>query len=252
MAGEEKGRVGQVVVAALRSDFWRTAILVALGVAGLYWFLSWRAQVRDVELALLRQENVARRAEMAKVVAGAEAQNKALAETNAGLRRANDQLGAKVGALTAEMRRLTDLANRRVEAIAVLPLESVGRDIATLIDVPKTEITQTETGIALTDRAARADLRQLVLGQTARQQIELAVREASALRAQNANLGQENSNLGQMVENERGRSEAITKSVILDLEEARKETQVVKARARKRHMIYGFVGLVAGVAVAAL
>jgi len=227
--------------------------LAALAVAGLYWFLHWRAGVQEAELAVMRQEHAARQAEIQIKVKALEGENVNLGKANEALRLRAAQERAKADALAAEAKRLRDAANQRVEAIVGLPLEAVGADVAALIQVPESEITQLpDQALKFTDMAARADLRELVLGQSARQQLELATDEAVRLRVQIDVMEQETANLGQMVKNERTRADEITSSLNMKLDEAHKEMSVVRAKARKRNMVLGAVGFVAGAVVVAV
>lgn len=248
-----RGRITEVIYAASGSKFWRSAGLAVLAVAGLYWFFSWRSRVQDVQLALLRQANAAKQEQIIKEVADLHTKNQSLAQSNQELRHANTKLDGKIVELVTKSRQLTDLANRRVEAIATLPLGQIGADTAHLIGVPETEIQQSAVdSLTFTEPAAKANLRELVLGQTARQQIDLAIQESAFLRSQNSNLEQEAANAAQMLENERQSGKAITASYIMKLGEAHKETAVVKARARKRHIVVGLVGFAVGVVAATL
>ena len=229
-----------------------TAVCAALFLGG-FFYARHRADTLSTEFALLRSQNDERRAQIDVLLGKLEEQNGRFTELNQLLAAANQKLDKQDRSLAAQTIVLRQATERRVEEIATLPLDAVARDTlrALSLEPPAVQILD-DGSLTFTPDAARVNLQVLERGMGAIAELGIAESRIANLQDQIGNLSGINGNLNQMLTNKDAEMQARLERAGLKQAETEKELQVVKAKSRKRNFVFGTVGFIVGVIVAAL
>jgi len=218
-----------------------------------YWYVIRQSDSLDSALSAMRVQNDERRAQIDMLLGKLEEQNGRLAELNQSLAAANQKLDKQDRSLAAQGMVLRQATERRIEEIATLPLDAVARDtlIALSLEPPAVQILD-DGSLTFTPDAARINLQALERGMGAIAELGIAESRIVNLQDQIGNLSGINTNLNQMLTNKDAEMQARLERAGLKQAETEKELQVVKAKSRKRNFVFGTVGFIVGVIVAAL
>lgn len=229
------------------------AWLAALGFGLAFAFFWWRSDVADAELARMRAENAIRFAAIESDLQqyrldneAKQAQIESLLAANAQLAKANVGLVRQVSSIRAER-------DRRVREIPDLPVQAVVAQTLEELKLEPPEIRPTaDSLIVFTPGAGKVNLEQLVLGTAARRELELASQRISNLEIQLANDAEVISGQQEIIANKDAEIAALTERFELREAELKQEIVAVKAKARKRNLLYGVLGFIGGVAIRAI
>jgi len=219
----------------------------------LAWLYVWHGSERvSNEAAVLRAENDQRREEIDRLVGSLEQVRSELQAANANLAQANRKLDGQDRELELLRGVLHAERDRRVTEVPNLTLGAAAGATAAELKIEPIEIRPANDTLIFSESAARANLRALIIGTAAIQELPLAGQQIGNLKEQIANLRIINSNLDTLLANKDIEMRAALERAALQQAEADKELKVQKAKARKGHFVSGLVGFVVGAVLVAL
>jgi len=241
----------------LKSQFSGAELKVLAGVVltaaltfGFFWL---RERQFEAQLAVLKLKNDEQRAQIDHLVGALNEQNKQLTTSALVLEQANRRLVTQNQQLVEQIRLLRAESERQIAAIPSLTSTQIAVETTQTLYLAEGDIQpQAPEGLLFNDRAARANLKGLLEGQTAIAELPIANQRITNLGLQVQNLETALADTRQIVSNKDQELKLQADRFGLRESELKKEVQVVKAQGRKRNFIWAALSFIGGVIVAAL